>query len=655
MKIKEFLIKNKKYLANVYIIILASILIGGTIGFSYWEAKYKNRNISEEKIFGAYDIFKASPLEGWGAGLMTTPEYDGVDMPDNALVVADNIDYDVKNSIAPRSGTTILGTESVLLNPVQSLHTSKSLHGRELMVRTSTTTMEWWNSVDSSWDILDKGYTNNQQFTFVDGNTSGEDEMYTYFSNGTEGIRRFRVAFGTIASNNSTSITLNSISDFTTAAEQGFDTSGTTTINGIDYAYSSRSGLTLGGMSGVPALSVNEGVISTVETKGFTDAPTSSVAMVIKDQRLYAAYDNSVFCSAIDDFKNFSFSSPRVAGEGEIIIFPEGGDKITALGIRPDYVAVMKRDYIGSLSFKDYSENLSDIPTVKTIETSYKIGAVNQRSLVQNNYQVFFPNNGNEILRVTRLEQKDYDETDNIAFRIKPTLENYTFSQSAASYFDDRVFSAVSYNGSFNDEIIVYDIPFNRIQKFTGINANSFTVYDGKLYYGDSLSENVYQLFYDDYSDNLNPYSTNWKTKWYNFGAPANWKEVGWVFVEGFINSNTSLSFKINLDDGGSLISKTVSIVGTGDYVAKTTSSGFGTNPFGLSNFSDSSGSAENLKHFVGFINTSDLFSKKFRNIQFEGETSGSGQNYRITKIIPYINILPEEYGRNDSKMIIND
>ena len=37
--------------------------------------------------------FQPVKLEGWGAGWYTAPEYDGVDMPDNALVQATNIDF----------------------------------------------------------------------------------------------------------------------------------------------------------------------------------------------------------------------------------------------------------------------------------------------------------------------------------------------------------------------------------------------------------------------------------------------------------------------------------------------------------------------------------------------------------------------------------
>ena len=126
-----------------------------------------------------------------------------------------------------------------------------------------------------------------------------------------------------------------------------------------------------------------EGVIETVETTGFTDDPATANALVIKDQRLYVAYNNSIYCSQIDDFLDFSFSAPRVASEGEIIIFPEGGNKINALGLRPEYVAVFKDDFIGSVEFKDFGDGLSDIPVLDTLFRDTDVGAVGPKAVAQ--------------------------------------------------------------------------------------------------------------------------------------------------------------------------------------------------------------------------------------------------------------------------------
>ena len=78
-------------------------------------------------------------------------------MPNDALVEATNIDFGVKKSIAPRLGNELLGTVSTNKNPIKSLHTSKALDGRELLVRSHSTVLEWWNADGSSWENLGSG------------------------------------------------------------------------------------------------------------------------------------------------------------------------------------------------------------------------------------------------------------------------------------------------------------------------------------------------------------------------------------------------------------------------------------------------------------------------------------------------------------------
>jgi hypothetical protein len=628
-------------------IIIASMLFG---------VSYKEKNFSAEQNLGQNDNFTSFKLEGWGSAWYTQPEYDGDDMPNNALVKAENIDFDIKKSIAPRLGNEILGTESSTKNPINTMHTSNALDGRELLLRTHSTVIEWWNADDENWDQLDDGYTTGQDFSFVDGMTSSETANYTYFTNGKESLRRFRIAFGSLSTTTGATTTLNSVTGYDSVDDIGFNTSGTVTIDGTDYSYTGINGWNLTGMTAVPtSLSENEGIISTVETSGFTDSPASSTALVIKDQRLYAAYNNSVFCSKIDDFQDFSYSSPRVASEGEVVIFPEGGDSILGLAVRPNYVAVFKKNYIGSLKFEDFGTDLSDIPVVNTLVSEIDIGAVNQKSIVNKNFSVIFANNDLGLSELTQLENKNFDETISLAERVRNSVEDYVLTDSTIGIYRNKVLHSVRDDSDFNNKIIVYDFLYDRFTEFSGWNALSFAVYNDNLYYGDAINQNVYKAFTGEYNDNDLPYTTEWKTKWVNFGYPDNWKEIGYVFVEGFITQNTSLDFTINLDEGGDLTAKTITISGDGDYVAELPAAGFGINPFGLTNFGDITGDTETLRHFAGYILLDDLFGNKFRNIQFQGKTSGTGQNYRITKIIPYVNILEVQWAQGYSEFIIND
>jgi len=613
--------------------------------------------IGDVDNLGAVDKFVPVKLEGWGNGWMTSPEYDGIDMPDNALVEANNIDFGVKNSIAPRRGILTLGTESSNLNPVRSLFTAHTEDGREVLIRTSTTTIEWWNAVDEAWDQLDDGYVADRIFTFTEGSAGADDWNYLYFSNGSDSLRRVRVAFGTVSANTATTITLNAVSSYDSVDDIGFPTSGTITVAGVDYSYSGISGWQLTGLSGVPALDADDGVFATVETTGFTSPPSTASTLVIKDQRLYAAATSTVFASHIGDLRNFSYSAPRVASEGEIIYFPEGGERITALAVQPSYVAVFKNNYIGRLEFKDFSDGLSDIPVVSTISQKANIGATNNNAVAYNDLSAIFVNSDIGLTEFSRVANYDYDVVKSLSERLRLTFEDYDFDSSAIAVYDNKILisAKTSSDVSFNNTIIIYDYQKNRFTYITAMNANAFAVYDNKLYFGDSLTQNVRQAFYNSYDDDGSAITSSAKTKWYNFGEPSRWKEIGWVYVEGWITQNTSLTFKINFDEGGALASKEVTISGDGDYVADEPGAGFGINPFGLSDFGTTETTGDSLRHFAGYINMQAEYGKKWRNVQFEIESSGVGYNYRITRLIPFVYVLDEQYGRSSSNLIIND
>ena len=49
--------------------------------------------ISQQQLGTTNDIYQPYKLEGFGKGWVTSPEFDGTDMPDDALVEAVNIDF----------------------------------------------------------------------------------------------------------------------------------------------------------------------------------------------------------------------------------------------------------------------------------------------------------------------------------------------------------------------------------------------------------------------------------------------------------------------------------------------------------------------------------------------------------------------------------
>lgn len=110
------------------------------------------------------------------------------------------------------------------------------------------------------------------------------------------------------------------------AATAGFASSGTVTINGVDYTYSGISGSTLTGTSDASAATLNQAVIQKITTiTSFTSGPASTYAIdivkVVANQLYVASYTSQLlYLSKNTSYTDFSHSTPRLTGEGDVVI-----------------------------------------------------------------------------------------------------------------------------------------------------------------------------------------------------------------------------------------------------------------------------------------------------------------------------------------------
>lgn len=166
---------------------------------------------------------------------------------------------------------------------------------------------------DSYWDNTDKKDT----LVMVNGGTNVYD-----WSGG----------FALFVSATPTVITLNA-----SAATSGFASSGTVTINGTDYTYTGISGSTLTGVgtdaSGEAANSVVMQKINTTANSSLTSGPSTEFVndfiRVINNQLYLGSYTSRLhYISKNSSFKDFSKSTPRLTGEGDVLTLDDVGKGI---------------------------------------------------------------------------------------------------------------------------------------------------------------------------------------------------------------------------------------------------------------------------------------------------------------------------------------
>ena len=110
------------------------------------------------------------------------------------------------------------------------------------------------------------------------------------------------------------------------AATAGFASSGSVIINGNTYTYTGISGSTLTGASDASAEAANSVVYSKIILRvGFTSGPGSTYTCdfirVVSNQLYLGSYSSQlVYMSKNTSYYDFSFSTPRLTGEGDTLL-----------------------------------------------------------------------------------------------------------------------------------------------------------------------------------------------------------------------------------------------------------------------------------------------------------------------------------------------
>ncbi|KKK91920.1 hypothetical protein LCGC14_2708120, partial [marine sediment metagenome] len=205
--------------------------------------------------------------------------------------------------------------------------------------------------------------------------------------------------------------------------------------------------------------------------------------------------------------------------------------------------------------------------------------------------------------------------------------------------------------------VIIKDIRTDFIGTYKGINASCFYIFNNKLYFGDSFTKNVWQLYNGEYADydgtNYFSYTMRWRSKFHHFDFQDQFKQLGFVFLEGYILPNTTATFTMRFETEKGINSVSVDIVGTADYVHPVSSSALSNQP--LSNkalaFGEDASLPAGARRFFRLITPEslDLTATEFLKVQFQLETDAEGAYIRLTKLRPFVTILPIERSKTNS------
>lgn len=292
-----------------------------------------------------------------------------------------------------------------------------------------------------------------------------------------------------------------------------------------------------------------------------------------------------VYVSQNDSISDFTFSSPRVAGEGELLTldnYAVGGADINGTifltaGKDDWYKVVFEQITVGS--------TLTETSSVKKLKTASGQAALSHDHITTVGDSIAFVSN-EPALRLLGPQQNYPDvQMKSLSNPIKPDFDAADFTGGNTKSHKNRIYVTAPTDGTlFINEISEDENGHERRfwQPPQTLPVQRTAVIGGELYGHSNAVQETYKLF-DGTSDNGNNIEAVAKFAYQTFGEREAYKVFSKYFSEGYIASNTSLTLRLNYDYGGATLQVDKTVVGTDSALLALpqASNALGDNPMG--------------------------------------------------------------------------
>lgn len=553
---------------------------------------------------------------------------DITNLPPGVLIVgSQNVLTNVSERIQIRQGYSLDGAVSSIAAPVLSSFDWITRGNGEVHMRAGGLTSAGndgklqYRYVASdgtvTWRDLTTGLTT-VAYNFTTFWDTTENLRVCLFVNGTSNIFEWNGAVTTMASATSNTITKNGTD---TWIDAGFYASGNkkVIINGTEYTYTGgENTTTLTGVSPDPSGEaadsiVHQSVVTTANST-MTDIPstfTNGLIATMNNQVYIGSLTSpALYLSNVNDYTDYSSSTPRQAGEGGSLILDQN---IVAFRVQGDqsaptmYVSTMDIWY--KTVFDDFvsvtgasGQTFGIVP----IKTGRQQGAQSQAFVSGMKNNTITVTNEPTIDQIGVIENYlTQIQTVNISDPIKLDVDSYDFTDGSIFYWRYYILVAVPKEGV----IRIYNLATNSWEAPQTLPISRFYIVDGELYGHSYNTFESYKLF-TGYADRVYPGFTgfpiqaNWVFSYQNYGTRSELKSATAFYIEGYIDQNTTLNAVLTYELDGCATTRSFQINGTDSRVVclltptgSLGKSSLGKNPLGggVSPFSTHPGSPEDL------------------------------------------------------------
>ena len=558
-----------------------------------------------------------------------------------------NVLINDEEKIATRAGYTRDGAANDSINPVESHYDWKTQRGAERNLRGYDDELEVrfvnaagtisWNRLTDSWSDVD--------FVFTKWWDTTEDLELLLFVVGDSNIYEWSGGMAEISSVTSNTITKKGTP---TWSQEGFYTARNRSIiiRGVTYAYT--GGETTTALTGVTpdptAQGANEPVDGDVVVQATvtnSNQPASNLEndfIKTLDNQVFvgSVITNEIFVSTNTSFTTYTFSSPRVPGDGALLALDSKGKGLAVL--QRNMIIFAGEDDVYKTNFEqlDVGGILSETLNVKKLKTGTKQGAFSHDLIMEFGIGLAYISNEPALRILESAEDLENPILKSWSNNIKPDFDAETFTDGNIRFHRNRIYISAPANAKVYilemKEVVNQDTGEVQLKIFWQtpqiLPFRRLATIGADLYGHSAQVPETYKAF-DDTDDNGNAFTARAAFAYRNFGKRALLKDFDEYFNEGYISANTQLTARINYEFEGSEQQLEHIIDGSDSQIIfeSLISAAFGDNPMGDAPMGFFPAETSQLPKFRRII---ELPPIPFHEYQMVFETTGQDEQWEI-------------------------
>ncbi len=508
------------------------------------------------------------------------------------------------SKVGSRGGYSRLGAANTALKPVRNKFDWLTSVGNERNMRWYDDELEvYLETIDgveiNAWTRVLDGLSTTailRACTWWD-NTEKLDVML--FVNNDDNIYKWGGGVATIKSATADTITKNGTN---TWGENGFLTSGTrkVLIDGTEYTYTGGEGTTT--LTGVTPDPSGESVDSVATQTVITSADKPSANRTNNyifnfENHIFVGSDtdNLTYMSKSSDYTDYTYSSPRIAGEGGVLTLDGTTKGFSLLSKVP--IIFSGEDSIFTVDFETITvgTTLCEAIKVRKLKNGSRQGAYNQETIISIGDSIIYLSNEPALRMLDTVGDADVPQLKSLSNPIKPDFDNEDWTNACATWHRNRYYLSAPNNSKLYilDYVETADGKLKRFwQPPQILPVRALSVIDGVLYGHSNSNPETYLLFngtsdgvYDGMAvvDKL-PISAIAKFSYRVYGDRSRLKCFDSWYITGNISASTDdLKLTLNYGFGGSDQQLEFTIDGTDENILSTSllASSLGQQPLG--------------------------------------------------------------------------